>query len=451
MTETPARSLSARLVRDLAIVQAAAVILWMLALMTVSPYISYEELAAASSQPRVAAAVARRNGVLEVAPSAALAGYAARRPGFAYAVVSGDRILAGSSPELARRLEPIAGALPGSGVLELRLGDRKRVVRLSPARTPYGEVAVATAGDAFKLEDLGAFLATYLPQFALMFGPAILAAALVIPLVVRHLLRPLRTAAAQAAAIEVSSLDRRLPDEGAPSELRPFIGAINTLLRRVEEGVARQRMFTANAAHELRTPVAILNARVDLMPDGPEKWAMKRDVRRLAVLIDQLLSAARLERSEAADQAVDVATLGRDLVSDMAPLAIRSGRQIRFSPPAQPGLVRGDGQALRSALANLVDNALRTEPEGGSVELRMTARDGRVTVDVADHGPGVAPEDRELVFEPFWRKTGREPGAGLGLSIARTIARLHRGSLTVSETPGGGATFTLELPAARAP
>ena len=370
-------------------------ILWLLAFMAFSPYISYEELAAASSQARVATAIERGpDGALVVASSDELADYASRRPGFAFAVIRGDRILAGSSPELAARLEPLATALPSSGVLEMRYAARARAVRLSPARTPHGEVVVATTGDAFRFEDVGTFLSTYLPQFAFMFGPAILAAALVIPLVVNRSLRPVRAAAAQAAAIEVSSLDRRLPDAHAPSELRPFIGAINALLRRVEEGVARQRMFTANAAHELRTPVAILNARVDLMSNGGEKWAMKHDVRRLVVLIDQLLSAARLERGEdAAGEAVDVVALGRDLVSDMAPLAIRGGRHIRYSPTARAGVVRGDGQALRSALANLVDNALRAEPEGGSVELRVATRDGRVALDVADHGPGVALDD----------------------------------------------------------
>jgi signal transduction histidine kinase len=271
-----------------------------------------------------------------------------------------------------------------------------------------------------------------------------------IPLVVRRLLRPLRSAAHAAGAIDIRSLDQRLPLVGLPTELRPLVAAINAALDRLDAGFARQRLFTANAAHELRTPVAILQARVDALPqDAPSRSDLARDARRIALLIDQLLAVARLGHSEVATtDTIDLVALVRGLVADCAPLAIRAGRRVAFDAPAGPVHVTGNAQALSSAVANLIDNALRAEPAGGTVEVVVTER---AEIVVVDHGPGIAAEDRPFVFEPFWRKDERTPGTGLGLAIASDVTALHGGTLTVAETPGGGATFRLALPSAPAP
>jgi signal transduction histidine kinase len=169
----------------------------------------------------------------------------------------------------------------------------------------------------------------------------------------------------------------------------------------------------------------------------------------MALLIDQLLAVARLGHSEAVmADAIDLVPLVRALVAECAPLAIRGGRQVAFSAPDHPVDVTGNAQALSSAVANLIDNALRAEPPGGTVEVAVT---GAAEIAVVDHGPGIAPEDQPFIFEPFWRKDERTPGTGLGLAIARDIAVLHGGALAVAQTPGGGATFRLTLPHRRSP
>ena len=339
MKQPPARSLSGRLVRHLAIVQAAAVVLWLLAFMAFSPYISYEELAAASSQARVAAAVERGpDGALVVALVGRARGLRVAPPGLRL-----HRDTRRSHPvRLLARARRAPRTLGHRLAEQRRAGDALRLPRPGGAAVagphPHGEVVVATTGDVFRFEDVGTFLSTYLPQFAFMFGPAILAAALVIPLVVNRSLRPVRAAAGQAAAIEVSSLDRRLPDAHAPSELRPFIGAINALLRRVEEGVAWQRMFTANAAHELRTPVA--------HPERPGRFDVERrrevgdEARRAATgRADRPTALRRHASSEASMPRARRSTSSRSAaISSPTWHRWRSGgRHIRSRLPRGPG------------------------------------------------------------------------------------------------------------------
>src|SRR5262245_32371058 len=219
MTLFRSRSLAARLVGQLVLVQIAVVIVWILAFMAFSPYLSYEVLAAATAHARVVDAVEPApDGSLRIGNSPELEAYAARRPGFAFAVLQDQVILSGSSPTLASTLAPFAGQLPRSGELDLRgLG----LARFIPIETAYGELTTVTIGNIFLAEDAPTFLYTYLPQFALMFGPAILAAAMMIPFVVRRTMAPVRIAADRAAAIELSSLDRRLPATGAPHEGQP--------------------------------------------------------------------------------------------------------------------------------------------------------------------------------------------------------------------------------------
>jgi signal transduction histidine kinase len=247
-----------------------------------------------------------------------------------------------------------------------------------------------------------------------------------------------------ARAIDVGTLDRRLPEDGLPSELQPLVRTVNETLDRLADGVARQRLFTANAAHELRTPVAILQARLEFVPDDVAGVRdLRRDARRLALLVDQMLAVVRIGYREAAlDDDVDLCALLRALVADCAPLAIRSGRSIALWCEAG-AVVRGNRRALESAVANLIDNALRAEPEGGTVSVVLVAGPA---VEIRDHGSGVAPVDRGLVFEPFWHKAN--DGNGLGLTIVRQVARLHNASVSILDTAGGGATFRVDFSAA---
>jgi signal transduction histidine kinase len=201
------------------------------------------------------------------------------------------------------------------------------------------------------------------------------------------------------------------------------------------------RRYIANAAHELRTPVAILRARVENAADSPFKAELRRDVKKIQAIIDQLLISARLAENQAAvAQEVDLVRAARAATADYSPLVFVSGRRIAFEAETARLPIRANAQAVGCVIANLIDNALRAEPEGGTVLVRVR-RDA--VVEVVDHGAGVALQDRELIFEPFWRKS--EDGSGLGLAISKELIEKLGGAIRVRETPQGGATFELQF------
>ena len=277
------------------------------------------------------------------------------------------------------------------------------------------------------------------------FAPTLLVSIVASWVALRFGLTPLREAAAQARKVDMGSLDQRLSTEKIPSEILPLVETINQALSRLDEGVSRYSQFLANAAHELRTPVMVLSARAD----GPEKPTFRRDIqrdaRRMRNIVEQLLSFARLGRApHARDEAVDLVEMTTAMVDDYALLAVRSGKRLEFEGDEEPMRVTGDRRALESVLSNLIDNALRAEPEGSAVVVRVT-RDA--TVSVEDHGEGVEPADRESIFEPFWRKSDASAGLGLGLAVARELIQAHRGRIWVEGTPGGGATFKVSFQA----
>ena len=170
---------------------------------------------------------------------------------------------------------------------------------------------------------------------------------------------------------------------------------------------------------------------------------IKRDARRIQTIVEQLLIAARISSRESAlNEQVDLGETILAMVADYLPLVIESRRRIEYEPPPQPALVKGNRRALECIVANLIDNALRVEPEGGTVLVRVSEVS---RIEVIDHGPGVRPEDRERVFEPFWRKDETTPGTGLGLSIVRELVETLGGTVAIDATPGGGATFRVSL------
>lgn len=431
------RSLAARLMLALGLLQSLVVVGGMVLWMVTGPYVTWQDVAARSLTRLVVNAATRG----EPRDLAALAAYAARRPGLEYAALVQGQVLPGATPELAVALARLGPLLPREGALRLTdpaLGDVRFIEQ--------GGVVVASAGNRFMADDLPTYARDYLLQLIPLFGPALLAGLVALPLVIRRVLRPVRVAARQASAIDHLTLDRRLESSAAPAELQPFIASINALLDRVEDGVRRQRLFTANAAHELRTPVAVLQARLDALPDGPDLAGLRRDLRRITLLLDQLLAVARLgQRGVALDEVVDLATLARRVAADLAPLAIRDGRHVAVELSGPPPLIAGNAAAVESALANLLANALRVEPPGGTVQIQVGP--GAV-IAVRDHGPGVAVPDRAMLFEPFWRSGGS--GTGLGLAIVQEVAVAHGGQARFEPGEGGGAVFLLDFSGARA-
>jgi len=242
-----------------------------------------------------------------------------------------------------------------------------------------------------------------------------------------------------AVALVGRSLRRRLAD----------LRRMRTLRDAAERSLEQQKRFTANAAHELRTPLAVLRARLDGLPPSPAAAALARDADRMGHLVDQLLTVARLEaRQVELEDGVDLAAVARDTVAALFPLALADGKSIELAvemdgpPHAVP--VRGNAFVLEDALRNLIGNALRHTPAGGAVEVAVGA--DPPALEVRDRGPGVPAALRAHLFEPFVQGRERRGSAGLGLAIVAETARLHGGAVGVEDRPGGGSVFRLRLP-----
>jgi signal transduction histidine kinase len=226
------------------------------------------------------------------------------------------------------------------------------------------------------------------------------------------------------------------------------VRAVNQALARLEAGFRAQREFTADMAHELRTPLAIMRARVDSVEDLPLRRSLETDIVNMTRTVNQVLDIAELEVFVVdGDSRADLQNVCADAVAFMAPLVVDSDRTIALTGAETPVWVHGHAEALFRAVRNLVENAIRHTPAGGAIEVDV-AVDG--TVRVLDEGPGVPLGERETIFKRFWRRDRAQPDSrGLGLAIVTRVAAAHGGTISVDDRPGGGAVFTLRLRPAR--
>ena len=260
---------------------------------------------------------------------------------------------------------------------------------------------------------------------------------------IRRGFAPLRAVSARAATIGPEATGVRLSGDGLPSELLPLVAGFNQALDRLERGLTLQREFTANAAHQLRTPLAILTAQLDQLADGPSVQLLRGDAARMNRLVEQLLRVARLDGLPPSQDVVELNALAAKAVRGLAAWAIGRKRMIGLDGPDQPVWVSGQPDAVEDALRNLIENAVVYSPPQTEVTVTVLPEGA---VSIADHGPGISEQDRPRVFERFWRgRAAQGAGAGLGLAIVAQVATAHDGSVDVGETPGGGATFTLRL------
>jgi len=317
-------------------------------------------------------------------------------------------------------------------------------IKLDSAAGPISvTVAEASGGDQLVHSILREFVfdvAWYVPPFVAV---ALLLAAYS----VRRSLVPLRAASAQASVIGPESIALRLLEKDVPSEALPLVIAVNQALERLEQGFVMQRRFTANAAHELRTPLTIITARLDTLEGNGQVSALREEVARMNRLVEQLLCVARLD-SVVLDCSppVDLRQLAEEVVGAMAHLALAAGRTIALIGVDHPVIVIGNAAAITDALRNLIENALVHTPAGTEVIVEL---DPKGVISVQDSGPGVPAEDRQRIFERFWRGRGvRTDGAGLGLAIVMEIVRAHGASITVSDRAPRGARFDLRFRAA---
>jgi two-component system, OmpR family, sensor histidine kinase TctE len=258
--------------------------------------------------------------------------------------------------------------------------------------------------------------------------------------IVRRSMDPLRAVAEVAAQISPADLSMRLPAAEIPSEVRPVVEATNGALDRLEQAYLLQQRFIANAAHELRTPVATFRAAVERLPASEGKAALMGDVERLSRLTGQLLDLARAERTGDIRQfdAVPVAT---DIALELAPLAAAKNVSIASELPSN-FVITGVVEHLHAILRNLIENAISHAPPGSEVKIKTDD----AAIFVEDQGAGVPEEMREAIFERFTRGTWTKAhGSGLGLSIAQEAARRMNARISVTGNVPTGSRFVLRF------
>jgi signal transduction histidine kinase len=256
-------------------------------------------------------------------------------------------------------------------------------------------------------------------------------------------LAPVRKLSEHARRISPANLDERLPAAEAPAEIAPLVEAFNASLDRLEDAWKAQRAFSANAAHELRTPLAALRAHVESLLPEQHRGEAADEFDRLSRIISQLLVLSEGEHGALRRTCpFDLVEIARAATTDCAPAFVRSGRTIGLDlwPHTLPR--QGDAVLVGVAIRNLLDNALKHTPPGSSVRVGV---DGQGIVSVQDDGPGLPPEFIERAFQPFARADPDSAGAGLGLSIVGRIAEIHGGRAWL-EAGGGGAHFRLHIP-----
>ena len=285
---------------------------------------------------------------------------------------------------------------------------------------------------------------------------ALPALALLIWLGIRRAMRPLRLLNRQ---VEERAPDNLAPVEllGAPAEVAPLVGSLNRLLGRVQASIESERRFTADAAHELRTPLAALRAQAQVArgssDDAERRRALDKVIEgcdRASHLVQQLLTLARLEPDAFRVQrdSCNLRAVLQHTIAELAPSALAKGIDIALADG--PALtVAGDARLLEVLFRNLVDNAVRYSPSRTTVSVSAGRADASAVVTVIDQGPGVPAGEREQLGRRFHRLVGTQAGgSGLGLSIAKRIARLHGGTIALGETEtGAGLTVRVTLPA----
>ncbi|MGY6273248.1 ATP-binding protein [Achromobacter denitrificans] len=268
---------------------------------------------------------------------------------------------------------------------------------------------------------------------------------LIIWCVVSWSLRPVKRARAQVAARQPEDLSP-IGVQGLPDEIRPLVQELNLLLERMRGAFAQQKQFVGDAAHELRSPLTALRLQLQALQRAGDADGRRLAERRLAAgidratrLVEQLLSMARHE--SAAEQApaapVDLADVLRQALSEMLPQANAKSISIDLDGAPQ-AWIRGHRDALALLARNLLDNAVKYTPAGKRIHLRLEQAQGQATLLIDDEGPGIPPEERERVFDRFYRVEGNtEHGSGLGLAIARAIADRHGATIELQDAPSG--------------
>ena len=287
---------------------------------------------------------------------------------------------------------------------------------------------------------LGALDELY-PPIALL----LIAVVSVVVVTVLSSLRSLRAVSHQASMLSLNRLDKRLHAQNLPRELVPLVQAVNASLDRLEADYRVQTEFTANAAHELRTPLATLRARLESRFSPQELGDVALEIDQLARLVEQLLCLARLDSQEQLQFApFDAHAVALDVARELAPVALESDHYVTAAMPDASVPTHGNATLTRLVFRNLIENAIQYTPAGTSITLSADS----ATVIIADDGPGIAAHATASLFERFRRGPNASGfGAGLGLAIAKCIMERQGGRLSLDPNTARGARFVMEFPA----
>ena len=278
-----------------------------------------------------------------------------------------------------------------------------------------------------------------------------------------HYTKPVQQLSAHMKEMSPNTLSDSIEIEGGGEEIQELVKSFNQMTEQLDEAFAMQRRFSASAAHELRTPITVLRTKLDVFKKKKREQheydelvtTMETYIDRLSSIITDLLEFAETsELGETEDVSLDsvIKTVVDDLesVAQNNMISMQIDIQPKVQSEAQTFIVKGNTNLLYRALYNLVENAIRYNNEEGSVNITLETRGQEGVIIIADTGVGIAPEQRELVFEPFYRvnkSRSREfGGAGIGLSLVKTILKRHGASITVSENNPQGSVFTIRIP-----
>ena len=364
---------------------------------------------------------------------------------YAYAVVDdAGRVLFSSSKDRS----PIFAADPRSSdiaYLETRRG-KAAISGVSLLKEVDGRKVWVQVGEDLAHRDVivDDIVADFFKRVGWITLPMLLSLLAIDIVIFRRALRPLLNASELAKKINPRRTDIRLPLEEMPKEILPLVQAVNQALDRLEAGFRVQREFTADAAHELRTPLTILRSRVDTLADRGISKVLHKDIEGMARIVNQLLDIAELETFSIDPlEKADLRAICAEVAEFAAPLALAQGKNIALSGSDSAAWVNGNAEMLSRAIRNLVENAINYSSPGTTVEI--VVEDSGI-VRVLDEGPGIKEDERELIFQRFWRRDRRRTeGAGLGLSIVQRIADTHAATISVENRPTGGARFSLRF------
>ena len=347
----------------------------------------------------------------------------------------------------------------GAGARKVELANGSLLIAAVPATAADGaryRVEVGTSGASTE-----ATLAQVLVMLAIGLPVAVGVAVAGGFVLVRRALDPVARIAATAEAITQHNLSERLPVVKSGDEIERLSVSLNHMISRLEDAIRGSKQFVADASHELRTPLTVMRGELEGMAQdaqlGPETrealGSVLEEVDRLGEIVEGLLALSRLDAGEAPGEWVrfDLAELAATTAGQMSLLA--EDKEVRVECDSAPGVtVQGDRARLKQVVVNLLDNAIKYTPRGGRVSLSVRREGAHAVLDVSDNGIGIPAEALPHVFRRFYRVDGsrsrEQGGAGLGLSIVKSICAAHGAEVEVASTPGGGSRFRIRQPLA---